>query len=588
MTFKDLKFKPGVYSDDTARDAGTLGFWKDSDKVRFRHGLPQTIGGWEAVNVATSMQGVARGAVDWVSTRLEQFIAFGTHLKLYVWTGEWFNDITPIRASSTINNNPFATTINLPLVTVTDTTHGANTGAFVTFSGATAAGGITIVGEYQVTVLDADTYTITHSANATSTATGGGANVVAAYQINPGAVDSQVYLGWGAGAWGAEEWGTPRTISSSINHARTWTLETWGEDLIATHYNGNVYLWDSSGGVSTRATLITQAPTNNKAITISQESRHVIALGAGGDPLLIQWCDAEDYTDWTPTETNTAGEWRIDQGNQILRAIKVRDQHLVFTDTTVYTMQYVGPPYVFSIKSAGGKGIMGPNAAIAYLGTGYWMGPSNFYLYDGTVRTIDCPVFNQVFLNVNQQQKHKCWAAVNANYDEVWWLYCSANSTEIDRYVIFNTTEGHWAVGTISRTLLVGDSDVIDYPYAVATDGQMYYHEVGTSAAGAALSAYVESGDVEIDAGGEHFMHVGKFVPDFKTLDGSVTITLSAKRYPQDTASRTSANTVDSSVSFFNPRLRGRQVSLKIASNATDASWRMGVPRLDVKPHGRR
>lgn len=588
MALKDIKFKPGIFSDDTDRDVGTLGYWKDSDKVRFRHGLPQTIGGWEAVNASSSMVGVARGTVDWLSLRGEKIIAFGTSSKLYIWIGGIFHDVTPVRASSTINNNPFAMTDTSPVVVVTDTGHGAINGAYVTFSGAAAAGGITISGEYAITYINGDSYSITHTSNATSTTSGGGASVTAAYQLNPGNVDSQTYYGWGSGTWGAETWGTPRTASSTLTHCRTWSLETWGEDLIASYFDGSIYLWDSSAGVTTRATLITQAPTPNKGVTISQESRHVIALGAGGDPMLIQWCDSEDYTDWTATETNTAGQWRIDQGNQTLRAIKVRDQHLVFTDSAVYTMQYVGPPFVFSIKSAGSKGVIGPNAAIEYLGLGYWMGKNNFYTYDGTVKTIECPVYDQVFLNINKQQSFKCWAACNTSYDEIWWLYCSENSNEIDRYVILNATEGHWAVGTISRSLLVGDSDIIDWPYAVAIDGQMYYHEVGTSANGSALDAFVESGDVEIEPGGETFMHLSKFIPDFKTLNGQVTITLTTKKYPQDTATHTASSVITSTSDFFNPRLRGRQLSMKVESNATDASWRIGTPRVDAKPNGKR
>ena len=254
----------------------------------------------------------------------------------------------------------------------------------------------------------------------------------------------------------------------------------------------------------------------------------------------------------------------------------------------MYTMQYVGPPYVFSITPAGGKGVIGPHAAVAYLGTGYWMGTSNFYIYDGTIKTVECPVYNQVFLNMNMQQGFKVWASINASYDEIWWMYCSAQSTEIDRYVIFNATEVHWAVGTISRTLMVGDSDVINYPYAISADGKFYQHEAGTSADGEVLNAFVESGDVEIEPGGDHFMHISKFIPDFKTLDGQVTITLTAKRYPQDTASRTTTNTVDSDTDFFNPRLRGRQLAIRVESDATDAAWRVGTPRLEVAPHGRR
>lgn len=588
MPLQDLKFKPGIFSDNTDRGVGALGFWKDCDHIRFRHGLPQTIGGWEATNPNSSVVGTARGVVDWQSTRGEKFIAIGTNVKLYVWLGGIFTDITPIRASGIINTNPFAVTNGSPVVTVTDTAHSADTGAYVTFSGATAVGGITIAGEYEITVVDANSYSITHSAAATSTISGGGASVVAAYQINPGRINSTTVFGWGAGTWGAETWGTPRSASTVFEDCRTWTLETWGEDLIACHLNGNIYVWDSSVGVTTRAVIVTNAPTNNKGITISQESRHVIALGTGGDPMLIKWCDAEDYTVWTPTETNTAGQWRIDQGNMILRAIKSRDQHLVFTDSTLYTMQYVGPPYVFSIKSAGSKGCMGPNSMIDYLGTGYWMGPSNFYKYDGTIQTLECPVYDMVFGNMNMNQAFKCFAASNAKFDEIWWLYCSAASDEVDRYVIFNATEGHWAVGTISRTLLVGDSDVIDWPYAIAVDGQMYYHDVGISANGAALDAYVASGDIEIGAGGNQFMHVSKFIPDFKTLNGQVTITLTAKRYPQDATARTTTNTVNSAVTFFNPRIRGRQLSVRFESDATDASWRVGTPRIDLAPHGRR
>jgi hypothetical protein len=589
MALVDFPIRPGVYSDFPDRGVGKLGFWKGSDKVRFVESLPETIGGWVADNPAAAMQGKARGVVDWVSLRGERIIAFGTHLKLYVWLGGQFFDITPVRASSTINADPFATTDTLATVTVTDTAHGAADGAFVTFSGAAAVGGITIAGEYQITYVDSNSYTITHSAVATSSATGGGASVVATYQIDPGSGDSGLNFGWGAGAWAADTWGTARLLGIPVV-ARTWALGTWGEDLIASHADGSIYVWDSSGGVGTVATLITQAPTSNKSVFISQAARHMIALGADADPMLIRWCSSEDYTVWTPTTTNTAGDKRLDKGSSLVRGIEYRNQHLVFTNAALYLMQYIGPPYIFSVEGAGlNGGVVGPNAMAVYADICYWMGSRNFYQYDGTIKPIPCHVQEAVFNDFNPAQKAKVWAAANAQFDEIWWFYCSANSTEMDRYVIYNTTDKNWSVGTLARTLFVGDSDIVGYPYAVSLDGLLYYHEFGTDADGAAISAYVESGDVEIPQSGEMMMHVSKMIPSFKRVTGDATITVTTKKYPQSSETQASGPlTVNATTEFINPRVRGRQMAVKIASNAADASWRAGILRLDLKPHGRR
>lgn len=590
MALTDLPFKAGFMSNPPDRGVGTLGYWKGGDRVRFKDGLPETIGGWVSDNIDQAMQGSARGAIDWLSLRDERFIAFGTNLKLYVWVGGQFYDITPIRASSTINNNPFATTDGLPDVVVTDTAHGAIDGAFVTFSGAAAVAGITISGEYQLTYIDANSYSITHSANANATTTGGGASVVAAYQINPGNEESSIGLGWGADTWGADTWGTPRTISDLTAVARVWTLDTWGEDLIACHFDGNIYVWDSSAGTGTRATLILQAPTDNKAVFVSQEARHVVALGAGGDPLAIEWCSSEDYTDWTPTTTNTAGDKRVDKGSQLLRAVKAKDEHLLFTDEFVYAMQYVGPPYTFAVRGVGlSGGLAGPNAMAVYTDVCYWMGDKGFYLYDGTIRPLPCSVFESVFNNFNKVQAFQVWAGVNARHNEVWWVYCSNTSDTIDRYVAYNTLEKTWITGTLDRTLFVGDSDVISYPYAITLDGMLVYHEFGVAADGADLGAYIESGDVEISKAGEMLMHVGKLVPDFKRLTGEVDVTVTTKKYPQAAETQSSgAIAVGSSTEFINPRVRGRQMSVRIENAGPTSSWRMGVLRLELKPHGRR
>lgn len=589
MALENLPFKPGFVSDDPDRDVGTAGYWKTGDKVRFLHGLPQSMGGWTRDNASISMVGVPRGVVDWLTTRSEQVIGFGTNYKLYVWIGGLFYDITPIRASSTINNNPFSMTNTLTTVTVTDTAHGAIDGAYVTFSGAAAAGGITISGEYQLTYVDADTYTITHSAAATSTTTGGGASVVAAYQINPGPATATVEFGWGVGTWGESTWGTARAISDLVNQLRTWTLDLWGEDMIATHFDGNIYVWDSSVGVGTRAAIISAAPTSNKSAFVSQEARHIVALGAGGDPMQIKWCTSEDYTDWTATTTNTAGDKRVDKGSQLLRALPYRDQHLVFTDAALYAMQYVGPPYTFSVKPVSETELIGPNAVVVYAGVCYWMGIGNFYMYDGMVRVVPCPVYEHVFRDYNADQAFKVWAGANSRFDEVWWLYCSEDSTEVDRYVMFNTVEKHWVFGTMARTLYVGNSDVINSVYATSADGCLFYHDFGTSADGADLNAYIESGDVEIPQAGENMMHIDKIIPNFKRLTGTVELTLTTKRYPQDSETQTSGpHDVTSATKFVNPRVRGRQTSVKIESDSASADWRMGVLRVDVKKHGKR
>lgn len=591
MALTDLPFKPGFMTNPPDRGVGMLGYWKNGDKVRFKDGLPEMMGGWVRDNASQAMEGVARGAADWVTLRNEKLIGFGTSHKLYVWQGGSFFDITPVRASSTINNNPFATTDTSAVVVVTDTAHGATDGAFVTFSGAAAVGGITISGEYQLTYINTDSYSITHSSAATSTvAAGGGAAVVAEYQINPGAELSVEGTGWGAGAWGAEAWGTARTVASLVFEARTWTLDLWGEDLIACHADGNIYVWDSSVGTGTRAALIAAAPTNNRSAFVSQESRHLVALGADGDPMMIKWCDSEDYTDWTPTTTNTAGDKRVDTGSRLVRGIEFRNQTLVFTDSALYAMQFIGPPYTFAVLPVGlTGGLMGPNAAVVHANVCYWMGTANFYQYDGVIKPMVCPVYEHVFRDINVAQSAQVWAGVNTSFNEVWWIYCSGDSDQNDRYVIYNTVEQTWVFGTLDRSLYVGDSDVVGAAYAVDPDGVLYYHDIGTTQDGAAHEAFIESGDVEISQGGESFMHVGKMVPDFKRISGEVSATVTTKRYPQASETQVSgphAMTVDTE--FINPRVRGRQMSVKVGSNSTTADWRLGMLRLGLRPHGKR
>ena len=593
MSLKPLPLAPGLYTINTSR--GAKGRWKDGDHVRFRHGLSQKLGGWTKVISSAVFAGKARGVKDWAALSVQKIIGMGTHLKLYVWIGGTFSDITPIRESSTLANDPFAVVNTSTTVTVTDVDHGLSVGDYAHYSGATAGGGITINGEYAVvTVPTTGSYTITHSTPATSTdATTGGAAVAYSYEVPVGTGDSAAGLGYGIGPYGASTYGTARSVSGLLNMCRIWSLDNWGEDLIACPRGGGIYVWDSSTGVGTRAVVVTNAPTTCKAILMSSENRHLIALGAHdgavSDPLLIRWCSSEDYTAWTASVTNTAGDKRLDFGNEIYCCIKTSKESAIFTDSTLYTMTFDGPPYTFGFSYIGlNGGIAGPNAAKEQDGRVFWMGKGNFFVYDGAIKTLFCEVLNHVFDDINWTQRAKIYAGSNREFSEVWWLYPTAASTECDAYVIYNVVENHWTYGTLARTFIVGDSDTFPTPYAAGTDGYLYHHESGVDDDASALESSLESGDVDIDDG-EYLMHVRKVVPDFKTLDGSISLTLNGKEYPGSSETIAStAQTITATTKFVNPRIRARQVSVSLVTTAVGDDWRMGTLRLDVKQHGKK
>ena len=592
MPLPELNITPGLYTIDT--DRGAKGHWKDGNHIRFFHGLPQKIGGWSVSTANITFVGIARGVVDWQSIAVERIIGLGTHLKLYTWIGATLTDITPLRESGTLGADPFAMVNESTTVTVTDTTHANLVGDYVHFSGATAAGGITVNGEYTVvTVPNANSYTITHSAAATSTVSGGGAAVAYEYEIHVGTVNSIVGLGYGAGTYGFSTYGTARLVSNFLAMARVWSLDTWGEDLIACPRGGGIYRWDTSTGVGTRAAVISGAPSTAKAIIMSTENRHLVALGAhdgaADDPLLIRWADSEDYTSWTASATNTAGDKRLDAGNEIYCGVKTTKEILIFTDAYLYSMSFDGPPYTFGFEAIGPNGgIAGPNAAKELDGNVFWMGNKAFYFYDGSIKVLPCDVLNHIFDDINWVQRAKIFAGANRQYAEIWWLYCTAAATECDAYVIYNTVENHWSYGTLARTLIVGDSDTFTTPYAAGTDGNLYDHETGTDDGTGAMSTSLESGDVDI-GDGEYLMHVRKVVPDFVTLTGSVSLILNGKEYPGASATISSATqTITSTTTFVNPRIRARQVSVSLTSSALSDHWRMGTLRLDLKPHGKK
>lgn len=589
---KTINIPPGISTLGSDHDAGPR--WTAGDMVRFRNGLAQKIGGWQRGD--GTFVGKCRALFDWRSNSQAKYIALGTNKKLYIWSGGNIYDITPIRTSGTLGLNPFSMTDTSAVVAVTHNTHGNSAGDYVHYSGATAAGGITIDGEYTVTaVTNANEYTITHSAAATSTTTGGGAAVAYQYEIHVGAEDSLYGTGYGTGGYGLSTYGTPRTTTTILFSARTWSLDNWGEDLIANPRGGGIYVWDSSVGTGTRATAMSGAPSTALFTMTFNENRHVMAFGAhdgaADDPLNTRWCTSEDYTDWTPAETNTAGDKRLDGGNELICAVKAKGESVVYSNFFMWSMVFTGPPDQFTFKPIGTNGgILGPNAVVEMDGAVYWLGYQDFYVYDGAVRVIPCEVHNHVFDDFNFVQKAKVHAHVNRLFGEIWWFYCSAGSAEIDKYVILNVRENLWSIGSLVRTAAVGDSDLFDVPYAAGADGYLYDHDTGTdNDVAAAITAYLESGGIEI-VDGEAMMLIDRFVPDFETLTGSVDVTFKAKRYPQssETISDTTLN-ITSATELARPRVKGRQMSVRIESNDLLDHWRFGgALRIGVKPYGKR
>lgn len=592
MPLIELPILPGIVTIKT--DRGAKGRWKSGDKVRFFNGLPEKIGGWLKATV-NQFLGICRGTWDWQTLNFEKIISAGTNLKLYIYKGGTFSDVTPIASSGTLPNNPFTTTVGLFTVTVHHVAHGEMTGDYVHFSGATAVGGITIDGEYSITsITGADDYVITHSIAASSSASGGGAVVAYQYEIHVGPVDSIFGLGWGAGTWSTGTWGTARTVSNFLTVARTWKMENWGEDLIANYRGGGIYLWDSSTGVGTRAALISGTPTTAKGIFISSENRILVAYGAHDgsvdDPMLIRWSDSEDYTNFVPDViTNTAGDKRLDQGTELVTHAKSRSGTLIFSDSFAWMMTFDGPPDIFGFTPLGSNGaIVGPNAAVEADGTVFWMGAHNFYVFDGSIKILMCEVHNHVFEDFNMVQKHKVWAGANQFFTEIWWLYPSGDSTECDSYVLYNRLLGTWSIGTIGRTAFVGDSKIFQNVYAFGSDHFLYDHEFGVDADGAAMDSTLESGDVEIGDGDQN-MRIRKLVPDFKELDGSIDITLKGRKYPQRTQQFVKGPfQVDADTAFINPKIRARQVALLLRSNEIGGHFRCGTFRLELRQSGKR
>ena len=651
MPLQKLQLRPGINRESTS--LANEGTWFEMDKVRFRSGYPEKIGGWvkdtggyfnngiSAPPPAGSYWGVARSLWNWVTLSGFNLMGVGTNLKYYIQqtAGGNFYDVTPLRDTNTGITNAFTTTNASTTVVVNDPGHGAQDGDFVTISGVSGAvNGIpssALNKEFRITYLSANTYSIVVSSPATSSGTAGTANF--AYQIQTGGEIYTVGVGWGAGGWGgvtsgfpSTGWGSPASAGVGIGvQMRLWSQDNYGDYLVMNPRGGALYLWAPNVVPTTydRAVLLSptssgiyqtdaDCPTVANAVATSDTSRFVIAFGCNDygsavlDPLLVRWSDQEDYTVWTPAATNQAGSYRLSIGSSIVAELQSRQEILIWTDAALYSMQYLGPPYVWGFNIlADNISIMGPNAAATAANITYWMGRDKFYMYSGRVETLYCPLRQYIFGDINLDQAYQFFASTNEAFNEIWFFYCSANSDTIDRYVVYNHLEKVWSYGNLARTAWL-DTPLRDNPTAAGYGGQLIYHEDGvddgTTNPPSPITSYIQSADFNI-GDGHNYGFAWRMIPDI-TFDGSyvnnpsVTFTLRPRQNPgsnysaADTPAVTSTQNYQAQRNYLvqefteivYTRIRGRQMAFKVSSSGLGVQWQLGVPSLDVRPDGRR
>ena len=687
MPLQKILFKPGVNKENTRYT--TEGGWYECDKIRFRQGNPEIIGGWQRIS-SNTYNGVCRSLWNWTTLGNFNLVGVGTNTKFYIQNGGAYYDITPIRVTTALGANPF-TGNGTTTVTVTATSHGATTGSFVTFSGVTGTYASVLNAEFQLTVITDNSYSITTPSVVAAGATGG-ASVSAAYQLNAGPSFAVPLTGWGAGTWGSGAWGTGNTTSTNL---QLWSQINYGEDLIFGPRGGGIYYWDATSGLTARGvalnslggtvsftnasptvvtstilytegaalkfsggslptgvtagttyyvfevngltfklldsagaavntsssgtgavSTIVDVPTVQNSITVSDISRFIIVFGCNDygsailDPMLIRWSAQDDVYNWTPDPTNQAGFTRLSHGSEIVTTVQTRQEVVVFTDSSVYSLQYLGPPYVWAPQLLGDNiSIVGPNAAVIASGVVYWMGVDKFYSYDGRVQTLNCDLRRHIFGDFNQSQAAQVLAGTNEGFNEIWWFYCSTNSLTIDRYVIYNYLEKIWYYGAnLGRTAWL-DSGLLDYPLAATYSNNLVYHENGLNnnetATTTAIDAYISSSEFDI-GDGHNFGFVWRVLPDltFENAENtpagavpSVTMTLYGLANSGSGVTSSAAQPVAKSSTYviteqftgmIFTRMRGRQMIFKINSNQINTVWQLGAPRIDIRPDGRR
>ena len=617
MPLTKLQVAPGIDKQNT--EYGAEGRWVDSDNVRFRYGQPEKIGGWTKVT-SDALLGATRAILTWSDLSSVNHAMYGTNKKLYAYSENSYADITPTRGTGSITQ--FATTSGSTTVTVTDADHGALVGDHVTISSVSGAiGGLTqanLQNEFEIQTATDDTYTIVAPAAASSSATG--ATATATYQINSGPATSIYGYGWGAGTWSRSTWDTTREgltgAEGVLLQSTKWSLDNWGEDVLIQKFDGSIYYWDTSAGLSSNlaaTTNVSSAPTKSRFMMVSGDDRHVICFGtettigtkSTQDNMFIRWADQETVNTWTPSATNTAGSQRLTSGNKINAAVRSRGAVLIWTDLALYQMQFIGAPFTFGFKQLGSNcGAVGINAAVDIGGISFWMGNDSFFQFDGAVKKIPCSVQDYVFDDINNNAIGDVFCAANTDFNEVMWFYPSGNSLQIDRHVTYNYAENLWYTGSLARSTWA-DRGVYSNPYATEYDSTdstatistiygnkdgrtfVYAQEDGVNAAGGAMTAYIESGDIDI-ADGDQFMSISRFIPDFKNQVGNVDVTVKSRSYPTTTQTTHGPYEVSTSTTKQDTRIRGRQLALRVSSDATDDNWRYGTVRFDGKPDGMR
>ena len=628
MPLQKFIFRPGIDREGT--DYSNEGGWFDANLVRFRKNLPEKIGGW-AKNTLNTFQATGRAMHAWVNLGLTKYLGLGTTWKYYIQEGDVFNDITPLRATTSAGDVTFSATNGDATITVTDSSHGAVKNDFVTFSGAATLGGTitaTVLNqEYQIaTVVNTNSYTIEakdtdgDEVTANSSDSGnGGSSVVGAYQINVGL---DVYVessGWGAGLWSAGTWGSVSALSDT-NQLRLWSHDNFGEDLIMNVRSGGVYYWDTSAKTlgTDRAVALSDisganlAPTKALTTLVSDIDRHVICFGADPisgsartgsiDPMFIAWSDQENAAEWEPKSTNTAGSFRLSAGSSIVGAIRARQETLVWTDTSMYSMTFVGQPFTFATNLVNeGVGLIGPNAAINTPKGVFWMDKKGFYNYTGQINAVPCSVQNYVFSDFEEGQSYQVFGFLNKEFDEVGWFYCSLGETVIDRYVVFNYAEQVWSIGQLTRTAWL-DEGIFSNPmatYSSSDTGYLYNHETGNDADGSPMdNVYIESSDFDL-GDGELFQQIRRIIPDVKFTGSGTNQTINfvvkTRNFPADSLTTTATNACSSSTTKIDIRARARQAALRVESDDDGSSgvrlgvgFRIGATRMDLQPSGKR
>jgi hypothetical protein len=629
MPLQKFLFNPGINKEGT--DYTAEGGWYDGNLVRFRKGFAEKIGGWKKV-IQTSYNGTGRKLLGWVDLEGTKLLGLGTRTKLYIQEGASFNDITPLRSTTGAGDVTFAATNGSSTLTITDASHGASKGDFVTFSSAASLGGTitaTVLNqEYEIAAISSsNAYTITAKDTSGDTVTAnssdsgnGGSSTVGAYQINVGLDVFVDGTGWGAGTWGGGTWGSTSSLSD-LNQLRLWSLDSFGEDLIACPRAGGIYYWDVSAKTlgTDRAVPLTEltganlAPTKGLQVLVSDVDRHVVVLGADPisdgsrsgsiDPLLIAFSDQENAAEWEPKSTNTAGSLRCSAGSEIIGGLRARQETLIWTDVALYSMQFIGTPLTFGLNLINeGVSLIGPNAAINTPSGVFWMDKKGFYNYTGAVSPVTCSVHSYVFDDLEEGQAYQAFAFLNKQFNEVGWFYCSTDSTTIDKYVVYNYVEQTWNIGALSRTAWL-DEGIVAFPRAAgksSTTPYLYQHETGNDADGSPMDdVYIESADFDIGEG-EDFQFIKRMIPDVKFTgnggsDQQINVVLKQRNYPASSLSTDQTSSFTASTTKIDMRARARQAALRFESD-DDASvdiregvgFRIGGTRLDIKPNGRR